>query len=136
MLDGYSINSPKTVHSLAKEKRVPSNQNSIITQVRNVCISPEKHKLCIQDIHGWFLRIVNIPSDMFNSHVHFQVLLLQITRNSRKYVTRKCSQNVPETFWKAWVMSQEWHESRLRFCLQGMYKKQKTNENKSTSQNV
>ena len=49
---------------------IPSKQNSRMTQVSNVCISWEKHKL------------VNVPtpSDMFNGDVYF----LSFTRANNK----------------------------------------------------
>ena len=66
-----------------------------MTQVNNVCIFREKHKLYTQDRQRRFLRIVNVPSDMFNGEVYFPSFT---TRNAREYDTRKCSENIPETF--------------------------------------
>ena len=79
-----------------------------MTQVRNVCISRERHKLYTQDRHGRFSRIVNIPSDMFNGDVYFPSFSHAINIHSDMFDgemnfssfthSRKCPENVPESF--------------------------------------
>ena len=86
--------------------------------------------VCKQDRHGRFPRIVNVPSDLFNSDVNFP----SFTRSNNvqktflfsrvflhKKMTEKRSQNVRKFSWFSRVKTQEWHEFRLRSCLQGCY---------------
>ena len=104
-------------------------------QVSNVCISREKHELCTQDRQGDFSRKVNVPSDMFNGEVYFprftgvnnkkfhkqndDVYFPSFTRSKNEKFQEICHKKTFQKGSENRVMTQEWHEFRLRFCLQG-----------------